>query len=48
MFLISEKEKGQREAASVGPVRGSGGEGECGPWTGAAVSSSEETETATS
>lgn len=48
MYLISEEEKAQREAICLCPVRGSGGEGDCGPWTGATMSSSEEKEKATS
>lgn len=48
MFLILEEEKAQREAICLRPVRGSGGKGVCGPWTGATGCSSEEKEKTTS
>lgn len=48
MYLISEEEKAQREAICLCSVRGSGGKGVCGPWTGATVCSSEEKEKTTS
>lgn len=47
-LVISEEEKAQREASCFCPVRGSCGEGVCGPWTGATVSGSQEKEETTS